>query len=505
MRCPVSAVLVATLVLSACGGPGGASTRPSLTPSEKPEAAEWVTGPLRGPARVDAGAEPGAPDPVGLLEERDLFDADLIMLGGLSREEAGSSLVPLGDVDRDGLADFAVGARELTRWAEAQGGAYVLRAPPAGSWRLPAADIVIEGVVPMGQLDATGAMDMDGDGLAELVLSGRYVSSGVGAAYVIPGHLLGPGVYEMGVDEAVGTIWGAVDGSTDHEHLYCSSASGDLDGDGRGDLVLYTDEESLFFYGPVEGELSYSDADGALTNRADNEDPLFTHAGDLNGDGVGDLLAAVHDLDHRGSVAVLLGPITANVDVEDFDALLRGDDEFEEDSAIVEAGRDFDGDGLDDIVVGDCLDDAVAENSGAVYLFTSLPTGVQALSTAEATITGSEQFERAGWTNAFAGDVNGDGEQDLLVGSPIWQDARGAVFLVLGPLSGGAMGTDEADLMIRGPGDHVGVGEYLSSAGDVDGDGLDDFLIGTPDDDTSGHQAGAAFLFYGGSLFEAEL
>ena len=505
MRLSASSILASSLLLSACVVPDTPPSGLGLAPAVEPASPRWVPAPHGGPGHLDADEDTGGPEPVTLLDDRDLFDADVIMLGGRPYDEAGSSLVALGDVDRDGLDDFAVGAREMSDWAESLGGGYVLRAPPAGSWRLPAADMVIEGVVPMGQLDVAGAMDMDGDGLAELVLSGRYASSGVGAAYVMPGDQLGPGVYQLDVDEAVAPIWGAVDGSTDHEHLYCSSASGDLDGDGRGDLVLYTDEESLFFLGPVVGDLSYSDADGALTNRADNEDPLFTHAGDLNGDGVGDLLAVVHDLDNLGSVAVLLGPITASTDLGDYDALLQGDDEFEEDSAIVEAGRDFDGDGLDDIVVGDCLDDAVVENSGAVYLFTGLPTGVQDLSTAEATITGSEQFERAGWTNAFAGDVNGDGEQDLLVGSPVWQDSQGAVFLVLGPLSGGTMGTDEADLMIRGPGDYVGVGEYLSSAGDVDGDGLDDFLIGTPDDDTSGHQAGAAFLFYGGSLFEAEL
>jgi hypothetical protein len=505
VRLSGGSILAFSLLLSACGVRDGLPTGRELASGGEPAPARWVPAPHVGPGHLDADEDTGGPEPVRLLEELDLLDADLIMLGGTSSDQAGSGLVPLGDVDHDGLDDFAVGARRLSSWAEALGGGYVLRAPPPGSWRLPAADIVIEGIVPMGQLDITGAMDMDGDGLGELVLSGRYVYSGVGAAYVMPGDMLGPGAYELDVDEAVASIQGVEDGSTDHEHLYCSSASGDLDGDGRGDLVLFTDEESLFFLGPVVGDLSYSDADGALTNRADNEDPVFTHAGDLDGDGVGDLLAAVYDLDNRGSVAVLLGPITASTDLADYDALLRGDDEFYDDSEIVEAGRDFDGDGLDDFVVGDCRDDAVADNAGAVYLFTSLPTGVQGLSTAATTITGSEQYESAGWTNAFAGDVDGDGEQDLLVGSPIWQDAQGAVFLVLGPLPGGTMGTDEADLMIRGPGDYIGVGEYLSSAGDVDGDGLDDFLIGTPDDDTSGHQAGAAFLFYGGSLFEAEL
>ena len=92
------------------------------------------------------------------------------------------------------------------------------------------------------------------------------------------------------------------------------------------------------------------------------------------------------------------------------------------------------------------------------------------------------------------GDVNGDGNDDLLLGAPNVNGGSGYVYLILGPDSG-AFGPVGATATISGAtaSDHAGSAIYAAS--DFDGDGSDDVLIGAPDYGTTDY--GQAYLFYG--------
>lgn len=169
-------------------------------------------------------------------------------------------------------------------------------------------------------------------------------------------------------------------------------------------------------------------------------------------------------------------------------------------------GGDLDGDGLDDLAVGACHDDTTANNAGAVYLWLgegTLESTSETLELASAALKllGQSSSDYAGWSVSWAGDVDGDSLEDLLVGArgeASLGEESGAAYLLLG---GGALqdasgtlalASAEQKLMAEAAGDQAGW--WVSGVGDVDGDRFDDVAVGANSQDASGSDAGAAYL-----------
>jgi hypothetical protein len=158
-----------------------------------------------------------------------------------------------------------------------------------------------------------------------------------------------------------------------------------------------------------------------------------------------------------------------------------------------------DGDGHDDLVIGAYLSDAGA---GAAHLVLGPVTGSLDLSLADAKLTGSGAEDGAGVSVSGAGDVDGDGNDDVVVGAYRNSDGAkwaGAAYLVLGPVTG-TVDLSSANARLLGEDSYDEAGSSVSGAGDVDDDGHDDLLIGASSNAEGGSQAGAAYLVYGGSL-----
>jgi hypothetical protein len=112
-------------------------------------------------------------------------------------------------------------------------------------------------------------------------------------------------------------------------------------------------------------------------------------------------------------------------------------------------------------------------------------------------------YDRAGYSVSSAGDVDGDGLDDVLVGAPYDDDGgnlAGAAYIILGSSLGTSSTIDlsNADYKLVGEEALNYAGYSVSSAGDVDGDGLDDVLVGAWGDDDGGYRAGAAYLILTG-------
>jgi hypothetical protein len=245
----------------------------------------------------------------------------------------------------------------------------------------------------------------------------------------------------------------------------------------------------------------------------------LTGAGDTDGDGFDDLVvgASGHPED-PGEMYLWRGPVPEGThDLEDGDTVYHTE-AF--DSVWDVAGQgDINGDGLGDVAVGVAGESSVALGAGAVYvLYGPMPPGDHSLSEADAKLVHDGEWEIAGYRVAIAGDVDGDGFDDILIGygsygeDPEYPHADlGRAVLVRGPVYGTQDLEPSAYAIFTGDDYGVTAGGDVATAGDVDGDGFDEILISGYDSGglahlyhrPSGHLglpsfAQATFLSYGG-------
>jgi len=190
------------------------------------------------------------------------------------------------------------------------------------------------------------------------------------------------------------------------------------------------------------------------------------------------------------------------------DTLLYGDNANDMAGQSLDGGRDVDGDGLPELLIGAWNTDSGGASSGSAYLVYGADIGSSGsldLGSDAVELIGAAAGDSAGICVSFAGDVDGDGFEDLLIGAyanDTGASYGGVVHIVLGAsvASSGTMSLASADYTLIGENTFDFAGYSVSTAGDVDGDGLDDVLVGADDSARNGDDAGAVYLVLGASL-----
>ena len=168
----------------------------------------------------------------------------------------------------------------------------------------------------------------------------------------------------------------------------------------------------------------------------------------------------------------------------------------------VAAAGDFNGDGKPDIVISAPFDDNNGKSaSGSVFIFFN---GAEARTgAADVILEGQSAGDNFGFSVASAGDFNGDGKTDVIVGAPFDDNNvevdSGSAFIFFGGVTGVRRADADADVIIEGQSAGDNFGYSVASAGDFNGDGKADIIGGAPFDDNNGESAsGSAFIFFGG-------
>ncbi|MFZ5477263.1 MAG: MopE-related protein [Myxococcota bacterium] len=434
-------------------------------------------------------------DGCALGGEVPLEDADVRFVGAEPADLAGADVHVAGDLDGDGLADLLVGAP-----GHREGAAYVLRGPFDGDRDLSAPEgrALLPDTRETWSVTARGGHDLDGDGEPDVLVVGAYEDVNRTArvsAWVVDGTLAG----DLDLAERTPALTTAV--SDDAPNV---ADVGDATGDGVGDALFGEPgaDRAWLVPGPLPSDAAFADAGHRLYDSGACLGTAVAFAGDLDGDGLGDLaLGGPCDNGQAadaGLVWVLAGPVlddvtspgdaAARVEGPAIGYALLG-------SAVAGAG-DVDGDGY-----GDLLAVAAGEGvpRGVAWLLAGPLAGDLAVDAdARAAIEGDDDASLS--TCAGAGDVDGDGLADVLLGGP--GDDGGApdggiVAFVRGDGLAGTLALSEADALLTSAGPGASAGAALAG-GDVDGDGFADVLVGAPGLDVGDAQAGGAFLLFGG-------
>jgi hypothetical protein len=312
--------------------------------------------------------------------------------------------------------------------------------------------------------------------------------------------------------------------ATEDQAGYTVAPAGDVNGDGFDDVLIssiFNNEHGVFtgqtylIFGKLTGwdmDNSLAGADASFYGEVagDNAGYRLGGNGDVNGDGYSDFVIGAPFNDdsaaNAGQAYLFLGKANGwamDTSLAKSDASFQAEDSLDLVGSSVSICGDVNGDGFDDILIGAYNDEEGGSEAGQVYLIFGKASGWAnnvSLSQADASFLGESTSDWAGYSAVIAGDVNGDGLDDILIGAQREGTvASGQSYLIFGKKAGWAMDTNLAnsDASFIGEGFTAYSGYAVNGAGDVNGDGFDDMLIGAPMNDDNGIDAGQLYLVLG--------
>ena len=427
----------------------------------------------------------------------------------------GCSVASAGDVNGDGYSDVIIGAFLFDDGVITdEGRAYVYHGSAGGLGASPVgiADDANQASSGFGR-SASCAGDINGDGFSDVIIGALLYDDGAntdeGRAFIYYGSATGIGAAPVNTPDDAD--------QANAQFGFSVSGAGDVNGDGFSDVIIgayayddgaNTDEGRAFVYHGSAGGLSASPNN--IPDDANQSTAYFgrsvASAGDVNGDGYSDVIIGAHQYDdgintNEGRVFVYHGsltglsasPASTPDDANQSDALF---------GVSVACAGDVNGDGYSDVIIGAADYDGTDTDEGGSFVYHGSASGLPA--TPNSILEDANQFlAESGCSVASAGDVNGDGYSDVIIGAWVYDDGantnEGRAFVY----HGGAAGLNPTPNSTPDDADQASAnfGRSVASAGDVNGDGYSDVIIGAwTYDDGANADEGRVFVYHGSAI-----
>ncbi len=412
----------------------------------------------------------------------------------------GCSLSTAGDVNGDGYSDVIVGALLFDNGQTSEGRAFVFHGSANGLSGSPNWTAESNQAFAYFGVSVSTAGDVNGDGYSDVIIGAEAYDNGQtdeGRVYVYHGSASGLSSSPNWTGEC--NQGGAFYGIS-------VSAAGDVNGDGYSDVIVgslnftsgFAQEGKAFVYHGSSTGLSNSANWSALGNQTQsNFGYSVSTAGDVNSDGYSDIIVGAYNYDNgqtdEGRAFVYHGSSSGLSTSQNWSA--EGDQVNAFYGFSVSTAGDVNGDGYSDIIVGARIYSNGQTYEGKAFAYYGSSSGLSVSSnwTAESDQAGAF----FGWSVSTAGDVNGDGYSDVIVGAN-WYDngqtKEGRAYVYNGSpsgLSSASAWTAESDQA------NAEFGSSVSTAGDVNGDGYSDVIIGSPEFDNGQTDEGTVSVYYG--------
>jgi hypothetical protein len=414
----------------------------------------------------------------------------------------GNSAKTAGDVNNDGFDDLVVGAVGYDDIELNEGAAYLY----FGSLDGPAEshDWMIQGGerFALAGRSVASAGDVNGDGYDDVIVGVEGLGD-AGGAWVFHGSSTGPSLvpdWEVLSDSAGGARFGS-----------SVASAGDVNGDGYDDVVVgapnyfevghpHDEGRAFVYYGSENGLSPHPDWVTAGGQANSYYGVSVDAAGDVNGDGFDDVIVSASQYDNgetdEGRAYVYLGS-TSGLSLEPAWVFENNEVRACLGGAVSTAG-DVNNDGYDDVLVGQAHNqcwDYPSSTIGRAYGFYGSASGLQDVP--DWVVEMTQTGSMFGTRLATAGDVNGDGYDDVVVGAPYFDNSQLDQGAAFLYLGSSAGLSPESAWMIEGDQVEARLGNAVAMAGHVDGDDVTEVIVGATRYDNGQENEGAAFLYLG--------